>query len=376
VGILSARRERREAKAAARSAEAAVYTGGSPRAMPGHKDYFQYGSPWSTSHLEQIAFRETFGNIPITNRAAAMAIPGVQRARTLLTTQVAARPLVLIDPQVFTRDPLTGAKIFTPVADQPAWITQCGDGSSPYQRALWSCDDLIFYGATCWWSEDMTDDDAPRSHVNYEDWEINTDTRSIMVNGEDVPAKKAILIPGPHEGVLTFGRTALQSMTNLYRIVDERIEFPQAETELHDTEGALSDTEKDELLKAARESRTVKGGASFFYTSKRIESKTNQGTKDDALLIDARNAAVVDGARMIGIHAGLLDATAPKASLDYSTQEGRGLEFYDFDLDPWIRSMTSRLSMDDVAAPGLTVVADNGANVGPIVSPTGPEFQD
>lgn len=363
MGILSARRERREAKAAARSAEAAVYTGGSPRAMPGHKDYFQFGSPWSTSHLEQIAFRDMFGNIPITNRAAAMAIPSIARARTLLVTQGAKRPFRELEGQQL-------------VTEQPGWITQCGDGSSPYQRSLWSIDDQIWYGVTAWWSEDMADYDQPRSHINYDDWEINTDKRCLRVNGEDVPAHKAILIPGPHEGVLVFGRTALQSITNLYRIVDERIEFPQAETELHDTEGALSDTEKDELLKSARESRTVKGGASFFYTSKRIESKTNQGTKDDALMIDARNAAAVDAARMIGLHAGMIDATAPKASLNYETQQGRGLEFYDFDLDPWLDSITSRLSMDDVCAPGRRIVADNSEYVISPASPTGPALED
>lgn len=363
VGILSARRERRQAKAAVKQASAGVYVGGPDRVMPGSTDYFQYASPWSTSHLERIAFQDMFGEIPITNRAAAMAIPAIARARNLLVTQAAKRPFIELEGQ-------------TPVDEQPGWITQCGDGSSPYQRMLWSVDDLIFYGATVWWSEDMADHDQPRSHVNFDDWEINPDKRCLTVNGEDVPASKAILIPGPHEGVLTFGRTALKDITNLYRIVSERIEFPQAEIELHDTEGTMPKAERDELLEAARESRKTKGGASFFYTSQRIETKPGQGGGDAQLMIDARNAAAVDGARMIGLHAGMIDATAPKASLNYETQQGRGLEFYDFDLDPWLDSITARLSMDDVCAPGRRIAASNQQNIGPIPAPTGPALED
>lgn len=331
--------------------------------MPGHADYFQFASPWSTSHLEMIAFRDTFGDIPITNRAAAMAIPAIARSRNLLVTQAAKRPLVELEGD-------------TRVADQPNWITQCGDGSSPFQRALWSYDDLIWYPATCWWREDSGKPTETRSHINYDDWEINTDKRCIRVNGEDVPDEKVILIPGPHEGVLTFGRTALQDITNLYRIVSERIKYPQPETELHDTEGNLPKEEREELLKGARESRQQPGGASFFYTSKRIESKPGKGDGDSALMIDARNAAAVDGARMIGLHAGMIDATAPKASLNYETQQGRGLEFYDFDLDPFVLCLTARLSMDDVCAPGRRIAGDNTEYTAPAQPATGPSLED
>jgi hypothetical protein len=59
---------------------------------------------------------------------------------------------------------------------------------------------------------------------------------------------------------------------------------------------------------------------------------------------------------MIGVSAGRLDATTPKASLNYETQQGRNQELIDFDLDLYMGPIEERLSLDDCCPRGLHVL--------------------
>ena len=94
------------------------------------------------------------------------------------------------------------------------------------------------------------------------------------------------------------------------------------------------------------------------------------------LLIEARNAAVLDLARLIGVHGGMVDATTPKASLNYETTSGRNEEFVDFDLALYMLPITSRLSLDDVTPHGTRIAFDTAAFTTVPTTPTGPATED
>jgi hypothetical protein len=359
VGLRNALRLRRDQVAIADGITAGIYAGGAtdPSNIP-------FGTPWSTSQLDRWVYQDIFGGLPTNTREAAMAIPAFKRSRDLVVVSGGKLPLVELE---------NGVR----VPDQPNWITQTGDGSSPQHRMAWTIDDLIWYGLGLWWRNNPGKPDETRQRVNQADWEINSDRREILVNGDSAGPDEVILFTGFNEGVLATGRQAIADVQDVYAIVRQRLKNPVPNIELHQTGGpALTKTEKDQLLadwRAARNDPTTGGVA---YTSQYIEVKEHGAGNDSQLMIEGRNAAAVDAARMIGVHAGTVDATTPKASLNYETQTGRNEEFVDFDLDLYLVPIAARLSMDDVCAPGRTVAFDRGDFTAPAPSPTGPALED
>lgn len=359
MGVLSALRTRRRQVEVLDDVTAGIYAGGAtdPSRIP-------FGTPWSTSQLDRWVYQDMFGGLPTNTREGAMAIPVIKRARDLVVTSGGKLPLVEMQGE-------------TRVADQPAWITQCGDGSSPQLRMAWTIDDLIWYGLSLWWRNDPGTPEETRQRINQADWEINTDRREILVNGVSADPSEVILIPGFNEGVLTTGRQAIADTQDLYAIVRQRLKNPVPNIELHQTGGTpLTKDQKDQLLadwRAARNDPTTGGVA---YTNQWIEVIERGAGNDSQLMIEARNAAAVDAARLVGVHAGTVDATAPKASLNYETQSGRNEEFVDFDLDLYLEPIAARLSLDDVCAPGRRIAFDRGQFTTLTPSPTGPEVTD
>lgn len=338
---------------------AGIYAGGAtdPSTMP-------FATPWSTSQLERWAFQDMFGGLIRNTREGAMAIPAVQRARDQVVTSCAKLPLVELEGDV-------------KVAPQPYWITHTADGSTPQHRMAWTVDDLIWYGLSLWWRNDPDTPEETRQRVNQTDWEINTDRREILVNGDSADPSEVILFTGFREGLLQSAQQPIADIQDLYAIVRQRLKNPVPNIELHQTGGTpLPKAEKDQLLadwRAARNDPTT-GGVAF--TSQWIQVIERGAGTDSQLMIEARNAAAVDAARMVGVHAGQIDATTPKASLNYETQSGRNEEFVDFDLDLYLVPIAARLSLDDVCAPGRRVAFDTEQFTTTTPAPTGPALED
>lgn len=336
-------------------------------------------SPWSSSNLQRVVFEDIFGaELPVNTRSAAMRIASVARSRNLLCTTAARSPLVQlgVDEEIPT-DPAARAEFRK---SQPTWLYRSNDGTSPQQKILWTVDDQIFYGWSCHWRTNAAKSDGGfplfTSRIPQGEWAVNDDNR-IEVRGEVVDDDQVILIPGPHEGILTYGHDVIHDARQLYGIVRQRLASPVPPIDLHQEEGEpLNQTEIDDLIDiwVAARNNSERGGVGF--TSRGIKANVLSGTDDGQLMIDARNAAAVDVARMIGISAGMIDATAPKASLNYETQTGRNQEFVDLDLRQYLAPIEWRLSMDDVSPRNKRIVFDLTDFTGPTPSPTGPGFQD
>lgn len=323
---------------------------------------YPIATPWGSSDLERWVFADALGineaNLPI-GRAAAMRLPPVARGRNLIVSTVSRLPLV--DPDA--------------PAAAPTWLYTTGDGSSPQLRTAYTIDDLIFHGWSCWWRDNGADGRPLKaSRIDYDEWDVDPDNY-VTVNGERVGASDVIVIPGLHEGILNFGGDVIRDATSLYDTVRERLLNPTPQLNLHQTSGTpLTDEQIDALIsrwETARKGR--KGGVGF--TSEGLEL-VELGAGGEALMIEARNAAAVDLARMVGLSAGHVDATTPKASLNYETQTGRNQELVDFDLALYMTPITARLSLDDVTAHGRRVAFDTTELTGPAPTPTGPTLED
>lgn len=331
-------------------------------------------SPFSPeSDLNRLVWQDVFGDTPgavVNSRASAMRIPAVARGRNLICSSLARSPFALFKDE-------------TRLAPAP-WMTRCNDGSSWQLRNAWTVDDLMFYGWSLWrWTRGADSDGAwplAGGRVPMGEWRVTDDSR-LEVNGDIVPTgqeRNYCLIPGLHEGLLSFGVDVLSDAKALYAVVRDRIENPIPGIDLHQTGGdKLEPDEIAELVNdwvSSRQAASKRRGVG--YTNEFIEAKVLGGTIDGQLLIEARNAAALDLARAIGIHGGMIDATTPKASLNYETTDGRNGEFADFDLALYSTPLGARLSLDDVCPSRQRAVLDLSDLTTIPRSPTGPAAED
>lgn len=333
----------------------------------------QIATPFATqpSSLSTIVWADLLDleGIP-TTRAEAMSVPAIAKARHVVAPKLASYALqcwraTTDEAGNITRD------------DQlptPRWVTRTDDGISPWHRMLWTADDLIFSGWSLWQvSRGFEGELLSAMRVGMDRWTFDKDW-NVLVDSKPLPASQALLIPGPHEGILTYGRRAIRHAEQLLSAAATAGHNPTPMLELHNTgDRELTDAEIDALTARWAEARRGENGG-VAYTNRSIEAKPH-GSIDAHLLVEGRNAAAVDCARTVGVAAAMVDATVPKASLTYETQQGRGLEHTEYGVEPYAEAIAARLSLDDVVPRGQRMRFDFGTDLG-APQPTGPTVED
>lgn len=326
----------------------------------------QLGSPWADrSVLESIVWADLLDveTLPLT-RAEAMAVPAAARARHLLCSTIAGCPLIAV----------LGAEQL-PLAQTPAWMYRTDGPVSPWHRMLWTVDDLLWSGWSLW-AVDRGADGFPikADRVPRDLWSFDADGR-VLVDEQPVNADQVLLIPGPHEGLLTFAARTLRQASRLERSAARHAENPVPSLELHQTEDVeLTKDERDELVTAWVAARASSTGAVGF-TSYGVEARP-LGVVPEQLLIEGRNAAAVDVARHVGMPASMLDATSAQASLTYETTQGRNQQFLDYGVSLYLDAIRARLSLDDVMPRGQRAAFDTSGLTAPADTPTTPAEGD
>lgn len=319
----------------------------------------QVESPWSPATLNTVVWTDILGKdyMPL-SRSEAMSVPTVARARGLITATTARFPLEAVKD---------GEKV-----ESPVWIDRNDGPLSPFHRMTMTVDDLVFYGWSLWRVlRDTSGSVIQAARVPYDRWEFDTEGR-IVVDGKLVSNDSVILIPGPHEGLLTFGARTIRQATNLLHTADKAAATPNAFLELHQVnEASFTDDDVAKLIESwAAARRGENGGVAF--TNNAIEVREH-GAANEHLLIEGRNASAVDIARCMGIPAALLDAQAQKGALTYETTVDRVREFVDFGLLPYMEAISGRLSQNDVTPRGTTIRFNIQAVIGDMpmsVNPT------
>ncbi|SDU50499.1 phage portal protein [Gordonia westfalica] len=319
--------------------------------MPSRLSGVSLASPFAPhpSHLATVAYADIFGGRPpaALTRAEAMSVPAVARSRHLIAGTIGRLPLRVLRGDT--------------VIETPSWVDRTDSELSPFHRLLWTVDDLMFYGWSLWRVRRGAEGAVTHAdRVPFDGWAFDTSAEGatiITVDGDPVPANSVALIPGAHEGLLEFAARAVRHASMLVDAADRAAETPTPNVELHQTTDApLTKTEISDLVAEwAKARRGVNGGVA--YTNKAIEAKFH-GEVSAQLLIEGRNAAAVDIARVVGIPASMIDATGPSASLTYETSQGRNAEFVDYGLAPYMAAITARLGMDDLLPRGQRIEFD------------------
>lgn len=316
------------------------------------------------STLSQIVWTDlTGGAVLPMSRAEAIRVPAVARLRHITAGTVARCPLTV----------WRGAAQLTE-DQEPSWVSRTDVGGlPPYHRMLWTVDDLIFNGWSLW-ATLRGGQLLAANRIPPERWTFQPDG-TIHVGDRPMASHEVILIPGPHEGICNFGQGAIREARDLSSAAAEAARNPAAYLNLHYTgDTPMTEDEIDALIArwtAAR--KGLNGGVSF--TGKNVEAK-EMGSHESHLLIEGRNAAAVDMARLISAPAAMTDATNAGASLTYETTQGRNAEFLDYGAQLYMDAIAARLSMDDVVPHGQSVRFDTSQLRDPMPSATGPVTED
>ncbi len=310
-----------------------------------------------TNHLWSIVAPDWFTSARVMDRAAAMRIPAVSRARRVIVNGVSGIPL-----RAYTADKLA--------ATQPAWLDRTDGPMSPYHRMLWTVDDLLFYGWSAWAVQRSTAGVVlAADRIPFDQWHIEPETNRIMwtpPGGSPSPVAdgSVILIPGSDDGLLTDGATALRHAANLLRNADAAAENPSAYLDLHQTnEVPITEADRKEIIAAWVAARRGENGGVAF-SSAGIEVR-ELGAPIEHLLVEGRNAAALDVARAMGVPGATIDATTAGASLTYETAESKARDLIDYGLSAFMSPISARLGLDDMAPRGTAIKFDLEDVIGP-----------
>lgn len=320
-----------------------------PSLAPGTRAYLS--SPWSPAMSVNVLAADWLGAVdtPV-SRDQAMRVPAVVAARNLICQGLAQGVL-----KAFKGD----AEVST-----PPWMYRTDSDLPPMLRLLWTADDLLFGGYSVWQVSRGTNKaigDAVR--VTTDRWTFSNEG-VLMVDGQPAARDGFIVFVGWDEGLLLTGNTTIRAALDLQDEVARRVRVPQAHTTLKVTDPTLvmtdgtddpADNEQQALVDGYVTARNSKTGAvSLLPYGIDVD---RGGDVPVSLYENGRNASVLDIARLTGVPASMLDASAVAASLTYETKAG-ARPLFNERLRARAAVIEARLSMDDVLPRGQRAVLD------------------
>ena len=304
-------------------------------------------SPWATGNLSPVVFKDIYAasgvDTPL-DRLSALSIPAVARGVGLVTSALSSCPLTVWKADV--QQPT------------PRWMVSTDGAVAPQYRLGFTVEDLILFG-WCLWMVDRNDAGRIQSaeRVRSDLWDFDG-MGNVIIGTAVVDPSLYILIKGPQDGILTAGARTLRAAIALENAWIRTVRNPVPATVLQQVgDDQLDDDEIDDLLADWRIARQDPDGAVAYVPSNINVQALGQVVPD--VLVAARNASVVDIARLIGIPASALDAGAIQTSLTYTnTSVGVGFQLVSQGLKPYADSIAYALSQDNVVPSGQRTALD------------------
>lgn len=306
-----------------------------------------YLSPYDdVNHLYHFVAPDWFPHRELT-REIAMGVPAVSRSRRIVCNTIAQLPL-----QAYRGD----QKI-----ESPTWLDRADGPISPYQRMVWTVDDLFFYGLSLW-AVDRNDEGRvlAADRVPFDEWTIDGDGRILWIEPDGsqtvAAADSVILIQGADDGLLHDSAGPIRHAADLLRNAAKAAENPAAYIDLHQTNDTpITPAQRDEMRAAWQAARRGENGGVAF-TSAGVEAR-ELGAPIAHLLVEGRNAAALDVARAAGLPGIAVDANNG-SSMTYDNAEARFRDLLDFGLSSYMAPIVARLSLDDMCPRGTRVAFD------------------
>jgi HK97 family phage portal protein len=296
-----------------------------------------------------LGYNPDMGYLQPVSRRAAMTVPAVARARTIIAGTVASLEL-------YTYLEATEAQIPNrPVIKQP------DPGLARSTTVVWTIDDLIFYGVAYWQVLAISPEDGRVTQARRIDpIRISTRTDSTgqlilayTLDGQDLPMRgvsSLITFWGPDEGVLARGSRTINAAIELEAAALRMAQEPVPQMVIRNEGMNLPADQKEALLTAFKSARRTRSTA---YVEGPINLDVVGLDSAQMQLTEARAYTASEIARVMNIPAWYINAESATSTYSNVSAERRSL--IDFSLRPYLDSFESRLSMDDITPRGQYV---------------------
>jgi HK97 family phage portal protein len=296
------------------------------------------------------------------SRKDAMSCASVARARNLITGTVASIPLEYYNKR-------TG-EVIAP----PRWITQLSKSQPSFVTINWIVDSLLFYGvAYLLVTERYAEDGRPASF----EWVANsrvtftTDLEGISVtqyyiDASAISMNDIVTIQGFDEGVLERGARTIQSAIDVERAAAQNSANPQPAGFLKNSGADLPPAEVQGLIAAWKRARQNNSTA---YLTSTLDYSPVAFSPKDMMYNEAIQNLSTQIARTMNVPAYYLSADQ-NTTMTYANVQDERKQFYALSIEPYIKAIESRLSMDDISTSGHEVkfaVADTFLKQDPLV---------
>ena len=313
-----------------------------------------YASPWATRDklaglvLTDGARAAITGAGTVITVQDALRVPAVARAAAQITSAVATIGLKARDDN--------GAAV------DLAWLS--GPTTGPVSGAyMWAqCAlDLLWQSATVLIVTARDGDGYPTAveRVPLGLWSLETDRGVVLIDGQAVDQSTIIYVPGLVPlGFLDAAAEHVAHYMALIRTIGSRSRNPIPMIDLHlDEEWVGDDEELEEVRDAWAAARRHENGAVGISPRGVNVRPLLAGSSDDqAMLIQARNAARLDIANFANLPANMLEGDNGASGTYQNTLQVHS-EFVRLSLPLFMAPIAARLSQDDVTPPGVTVYA-------------------
>lgn len=216
--------------------------------------------------------------------------------------------------------------------------------------------DLLMFDRAYWRVIERTWDNFPSTIVRMPAAEVSTLDGRTMWNGIPVDERNVIRFDGDGlGGWLHTGATAVTIAAALEAATLRYADSPLPTMILKNTGADLPESLVDDILTAWEEARVSRSTA---YLNSTIEAQPQGWNAAELQLVDAKNAAAVQIARMANLDPVWTGAGVPGSSLTYSNRVDLYRQLLDTALTPVMNLISQRLSLNDVTPRGHEVDFD------------------
>ena len=284
-------------------------------------------------------------------RDAAMSIPTISRARTLICDTVGALPLTLwrVD---FAADP--------PVQESmpPAgWMDRPDPNRTRQWVLAWTVDDLLFYGISHWWitRRYAEPNDYPAAFERVMPGELHVDARTgrTTVNGEPVDPRDIVEFLSPNDGLLANGWRAISIAMQLDDAAD-RFAGTELPSGVLEEQAGGEDLSGDELTVLADTFTEARRTNTTAATNKYVRYREIQVDASKMQLVEGRTYQALELARLADVPPYLVGAPAGTGMTYQNAVQARS-DLIDFGALPYIGCIEQTLSGPNVTPRGQAV---------------------
>lgn len=282
------------------------------------------------------------------DRRSAIQVPAVKRGRDLICGPLSGLPLVMLDPDM-AKVPFT---LFEqPERDVPRSVTMAK-----------TFDDLLFE-SIAWW---RITEFHPKGHefAGFPKHVVRLEPRTVDVRFESkvfvtkkghngtrgvewVPDAELIRFDSPNDPLLVAGARAIRTALNLDAAAADAADGTPPQEIFTPKAGEPDVPDPTKFLTDYRDARRISKTA---YVPAALDHKITSWSPKDLQLADARQHAVLELARLMGIDPE--DVGVSVTSRTYQNSEHRRHDLIDITLAGYLIAVRDRLNINDVTPPG------------------------